>query len=707
MNTENLQTLKIHKLTQAQYDRELEAGNIDESALYLTPDEKIDLSPYATIEQVDAKADADHNHDDIYYTEAEIDTLLAGKSDVSHNHDSDYDEKGSASMAVDTHNASTSAHGDIRESIGSLQESVDSLQTEVDSNLTTLTGHTNNKSNPHGVTLSQLGVSATATELNTLDGITATVTELNYLDGVTSNVQTQIDTLNSTVTDKAPLSHAHPITASASDDDIVVLKGTKGYNGVTYSASHATSGVAAGTYKSITVDEYGHVTAGTNPTTLAEYGITDGVTTAELGQFGEMIAEKADSVHTHAISEVTNLQTQLDEKSDISHTHDEYMTKTDPVGSGSFSMNRLSDSIVGNYSSTLGNNCTASNSYSHAEGNTTTASGIASHAEGKETNATSGQAHAEGYQTTASGNSSHAEGQNTTSSAQGAHAEGGYTTAEGTCSHSEGMSTTASGEYSHAEGANTHASGICSHAEGDNTVALDYQHAQGHYNNTTNAKAGVQSGTGDGTAFVIGNGTSSAASNAFRVNYSGKPYAKSSFTTTGCDYAEFFEWKDLNPDGEDRRGYFVTLDEDKIKIAEPNDYIVGIISGQPSVIGNGDEDWLGRYVFDEFGAFVYEEFEYEVDELDKETGERITVIKTGKKYKENPEYDPTIPYIQREDRPEWDAVGMLGVLSVRDDGTCKVNGYCTVAEGGIATASETGYRVIKRVNDNIVKVIFR
>lgn len=39
MKTENLSTLKIHKLTQAQYDRELAAGNIDESALYLIPEE--------------------------------------------------------------------------------------------------------------------------------------------------------------------------------------------------------------------------------------------------------------------------------------------------------------------------------------------------------------------------------------------------------------------------------------------------------------------------------------------------------------------------------------------------------------------------------------------------------------------------------------------------------------------------------------------
>ena len=41
MNTKNLSTLKIHKLTQAQYDRELAAGNIDEDALYLTPDEGV------------------------------------------------------------------------------------------------------------------------------------------------------------------------------------------------------------------------------------------------------------------------------------------------------------------------------------------------------------------------------------------------------------------------------------------------------------------------------------------------------------------------------------------------------------------------------------------------------------------------------------------------------------------------------------------
>ena len=44
-------------------------------------------------------------------------------------------------------------------------------------------------------TLGSFGVTATASELNVLDGITATTTELNYVDGVTSNIQTQIDNI--------------------------------------------------------------------------------------------------------------------------------------------------------------------------------------------------------------------------------------------------------------------------------------------------------------------------------------------------------------------------------------------------------------------------------------------------------------------------------------------------------------------------------
>jgi hypothetical protein len=296
--------------------------------------------------------------------------------------------------------------------------------------------------------------------------------------------------------------------------------------------------------------------------------------------------------------------------------------------------------------------------------------------------------------------------------------------ASGDVSHAEGGSTTASNYYAHAEGQYTKANGHTSHAEGYYTTALNYQHAEGHYNNTSTATVGNSSGTGTGTLFVIGNGTSSAKSNAFRVTANGQPYGKAAYTTTGADYAEFFEWQDGNPNDEDRRGYFVTLDGNKIKIANKGDYILGIISGLPSVIGNGDEDWMGRYILDEFGDYIYEDFEEEVVvgyEIvkDEETGKpkkdengkiirtEIKEIRTGKRYKENPDYDPTQTYIQRQDRPEWDAVGMLGVLSVRDNGECQVNGYCELVDGGTVVPSEIGYRVIKRVSDNVVKIVFK
>ncbi len=49
--------------------------------------------------------------------------------------------------------------------------------------------------------LTNLGVTATAAELNKLDGVTATTTELNYVDGVTSNIQAQLDGLSSDIDD--------------------------------------------------------------------------------------------------------------------------------------------------------------------------------------------------------------------------------------------------------------------------------------------------------------------------------------------------------------------------------------------------------------------------------------------------------------------------------------------------------------------------
>ena len=56
------------------------------------------------------------------------------------------------------------------------------------------------------------------------------------------------------------------------------------------------SGLSAGTYKSVTVDTYGRVTAGTNPTTLSGFGITNAYTKDEVDAKLQELAEAATNV---------------------------------------------------------------------------------------------------------------------------------------------------------------------------------------------------------------------------------------------------------------------------------------------------------------------------------------------------------------------------------------------------------------------------
>lgn len=352
------------------------------------------------------------------------------------------------------------------------------------------------------------------------------------------------------------------------------------------------------------------------------------------------------------------------------------------------SLGRKTGTDAGDFSFALGYNVEASGYCSHAEGGVSVASGSFSHSEGS-----GGKA---------SGLCSHTEGE-----ANGAYGRG---------SHAEGMLNEASGEASHAEGYNTAASGYCSHAEGIGTTALDYQHVQGHYNDTSVATSGTNSGTGVGTAFCIGNGANNfvngviTASNAVRIDYNGKIWAKQAYSATGADYAELFEWKDGNLDNEDRRGYFVTMDGDKIRIAKQDEYILGVVSANPCVLGNTDTEWQGQFLKDEFGDYIIEKYTKVIKE--RNTDGEGNIIEVEKEipvqfYKVNPEYNPNVSYTNRIQRPEWDAIGMVGVLSVYDDGTCTVNGYCKCNHDGIATKSDTGYRVIKRVTDNIIKIVIK
>ena len=136
---------------------------------------------------------------------------------------------GDTSVADQINTAVANLLDNSTEAVDSIYELRDAMEDNADAisaleeiagkkaNTSDLTSHTSNKNNPHGVTLTQLGVTATAAELNIMDGVTATTTELNYVDGVTSNIQTQLNAkvpTSRTVNGKALTGN---ITLSASD----------------------------------------------------------------------------------------------------------------------------------------------------------------------------------------------------------------------------------------------------------------------------------------------------------------------------------------------------------------------------------------------------------------------------------------------------------------------------------------------------------
>ena len=285
-------------------------------------------------------------------------------------------------------------------------------------------------------------------------------------------------------------------------------------------------------------------------------------------------------------------------------------------------------------------------------------------------------------------------GENNTASGYDSAVLGGYNnTASGSCSLVlGGHDNTASGENGISVG-------------GCRNTALAYQTKLGRY--STSGTAGSSSGTA-GDVLSVGIGTLSVAKNAFRIDYSGSIYTYKGVNSTGADYAEVWEWLDKNPNNEDRVGRFVAFEGTKIRLATANDpkEILGVISALPSVVGdNFADEWQGIYLKDKFGRLLTEHKTYEA-EYD-EDGNLIHEAYEADEYIVNPEYDPTLKYIPRLERPEYDAVGTHGKLVVIDDGTCSVGGFCMSSENGIATASEKGFYVMERIDEATVKIYVR
>lgn len=153
------------------------------------------------------------------------------------------------------------------------------------------------------------------------------------------------------------------------------------------------------------------------------------------------------------------------------------------------------------------------------------------------------------------------------------------------------------------------------------------------------------------------------------------------------DYAEYFETQN-------RKAIPVATavavgKNGKIQPAKKGETPIGIVSAKPGILGNSPREWPGKYLKDELGQRIMEE--YEEDELVPKTkkagkkDKKITdskekivkdkdgkpvMVKSGKKikkqrYKINPKYDENIVYVPRKERDEWCCVGLLGQLPLR------------------------------------------
>lgn len=215
----------------------------------------------------------------------------------------------------------------------------------------------------------------------------------------------------------------------------------------------------------------------------------------------------------------------------------------------------------------------------------------------------------------------------------------------------------------------------------------------------------------------------------YKLRGDGTATADVAWVGGGADRAEMFEWLDGNPlgieghkseVGSNRVGHSVSLQDGKIKICEAGEVPIGVVSLTYDSLGNNALNWVGKFLKDDFGQYLLENCETvswidRVKLLDYRPPidpEYITVfdpkagrdVKFQTKYGQqeqkelwkeiphsyyadkipdgievpddverkpatrrvlNPEYSEGGTYVPRDERKEWDAVGILGICRLR------------------------------------------
>ena len=374
---------------------------------------------------IDNKADKEHNHDNVYYTEVEVDTkLLEINTSISNIENgttaikkaeqaSIADKATSADIALF---AEKDAKGNIIDSTYATKESLEQkaplvhehndlyyTELEIDTKLASQQEYADN--------------AATEVKDELLNGAGEAYDTLKELGLLIDENKSAIDALEIISTSKADKVHTHDILEI---NDLINQLNSKAekINVLTKSEQTLTEEELAQVCKNLKL--VGRNLEG-KTFTIDGTNYTASENTEIFGDYENNIA-----IGQWSIAE----------------------------GSGTLAKGRASH-VEGAYGKALqdgthveGYGCTASGFWSHAEGELTVVSSYASHAEGSYTKMPDGSTR----YSTAAGYASHTEGGGCHTTGVASHAEGIGTTANGRCAHVEGTYTIASGKAQHVEG---------------------------------------------------------------------------------------------------------------------------------------------------------------------------------------------------------------------------------------------------------------
>lgn len=197
---------------------------------------------------------------------------------------------------INTHNTSSNAHSDIRQSIANIKA------VSYESQSLTEAQKAQARAN---IGAGASGFSGNYEDLENKPDIPDALADLTSDATHRTVTDTEKSNWNAAKT-HASSTHARTDATKVADSTTngnILINGTE-----TNVYTHPNSGVTAGTYKSVTVNAQGHITGGTNPTTLAGYGITDAETKGSANSALASAKEYTDSVAAG--------------KSDSSHKHD-------------------------------------------------------------------------------------------------------------------------------------------------------------------------------------------------------------------------------------------------------------------------------------------------------------------------------------------------------------------------------------------------